>query len=163
MRHHQHRHAFLCELLHDGQHLSHQLGVERRGRLIEEHDLRLHREGAGDGHTLLLSAGELGRIGIRLVTEADFFQKRLCHRLHLFLRELLDLHRGEHDILQHRQMREQMESLENHSHLDQMLRAFLCRHFDLIDAVLAIVQQDAIDPYFSVRHLLEMIQRTQEG
>jgi hypothetical protein len=35
-----------------------QLGIERRGRLVEEHQLGLHRQGAGDRHPLLLASGE---------------------------------------------------------------------------------------------------------
>lgn len=57
MRHDDHRHAFTGEFEHDVEHLAHQFGVERGGRLVEQHDLRLHGERAGDGHTLLLAAG----------------------------------------------------------------------------------------------------------
>ena len=35
------------------------LGVERRQRLVEQQDLRLDGEGAGQRHALLLAAGEL--------------------------------------------------------------------------------------------------------
>ena len=60
-----HRHALGGEAAHDGQHLADHLGVERAGRLVEQHRRRLHRERAGDRHALLLAAGELGRIGRR--------------------------------------------------------------------------------------------------
>ena len=36
-------------------------GIERRGRLVEQHGDRVHRQRAGDGDALLLAAGELGR------------------------------------------------------------------------------------------------------
>src|SRR5262249_12088247 len=47
VRHDHHGHAFLGEIGHDIQDLVDHLGVEGRGRLVEEHDPRLHGEGAG--------------------------------------------------------------------------------------------------------------------
>ena len=57
----EHRHARPGQLAHDLEHLVDHLGVERRGRLVEQHDLRLHGQRAGDRHALLLTAGQLGR------------------------------------------------------------------------------------------------------
>ena len=62
-----HRHAVAGEAAHHVEHLADQLGVERRGRLVEEHQLRLHRQRAGDRDALLLAAGELRRVGVDLV------------------------------------------------------------------------------------------------
>ena len=67
----QHGDAGPRQRAHDVQHLAGQLGVERRGRLVEEQDPRLQRQRPGDGHALLLAAGELGRIVARAVREAD--------------------------------------------------------------------------------------------
>ena len=39
VRDHQHRAAFLGEAAHHAQHLAHQFGIERRGRLVEQHTL----------------------------------------------------------------------------------------------------------------------------
>ena len=66
-----HRHAAPREILHHRQHLGGELGIERRGHLVEQHDLRLQRQRAGDGDALLLAAGELLGIGSELVGEAD--------------------------------------------------------------------------------------------
>ena len=55
----------------DREHLADELGVERRGGLVEQHQLRLHRQRAGDRHALLLAARELRRVGVELVGEAD--------------------------------------------------------------------------------------------
>ena len=52
-------HAVLRELADQRVHVVGELGVERGGRLVEEHDARSHRECARDGHALLLPAGEL--------------------------------------------------------------------------------------------------------
>src|SRR3954451_22015061 len=49
-----HRHAVLREPAHHIEHLSDQLGVERAGRLVEEHELGLHRQCPRDRHPLLL-------------------------------------------------------------------------------------------------------------
>ena len=53
------------------QHLADQLGVERRGHLVEQQDLGLERQGSGDRDPLLLAAGELVGIGVLLAGEAD--------------------------------------------------------------------------------------------
>src|SRR6266545_5794503 len=56
---HHHGHALAGEALHDAQHLPDQLRVEGGGRLVEEHELGVHGQGAGDRHPLLLAAREL--------------------------------------------------------------------------------------------------------
>ncbi len=73
----EHRHALRRELAHDGQHLAPQLGIERGGRLVEQHDLRLHGERACDGDALLLAAGQPRRIDVALVGQADLGEQRL--------------------------------------------------------------------------------------
>ena len=51
--------------------------VERAGRLVEQHELRLQHHGAGDGDALALAAGELVRIAVlRGGIEADLLQRR---------------------------------------------------------------------------------------
>ena len=50
------------------------LAVERRGRLVGEHQARAARQGAGDRDPLLLPAGELGRIGLAPGAEPDELQ-----------------------------------------------------------------------------------------
>ena len=64
---HDHRHAVGGQLAHHVEHLADELRVERRGRLVEQHQLRLHRQRAGDRHPLLLAAGELRRVAVGLV------------------------------------------------------------------------------------------------
>jgi hypothetical protein len=55
--HHQHGHAVLGETDHGVEHLLDHFRVERGGRLVEQHDFRVHAESARDGHALLLAAG----------------------------------------------------------------------------------------------------------
>ena len=67
-----HRHVHLAgQRLHDVEHFADEFGVERGCRLVEQHELRLHGERAGDGDALLLAAGELRGVGVDFVGEAD--------------------------------------------------------------------------------------------
>ena len=60
--HHDHGHAFFGEGLHHLQHFADQFRVQSRSRFVEQHDVRFHGQGAGNGHTLLLAAGHLRRV-----------------------------------------------------------------------------------------------------
>ena len=70
-----HGHAAEGQFLHDVEYLFDHFRIERRGRLVEEHDPRFHGEGAGDGYTLLLSARELTGELLRLFGDADPFEQ----------------------------------------------------------------------------------------
>src|SRR5437588_8925359 len=56
MADHQHGHAAGLELAHHPEHAADELGIERGGRLVEQHCFRLERERARDRDPLLLSA-----------------------------------------------------------------------------------------------------------
>ena len=64
------------EVAHHLEHLADELGIERRGRLVEQHELRPHRQRAGDRDALLLAARELDRVGVALVGEPDPLEQR---------------------------------------------------------------------------------------
>ena len=66
-----HRHAAGPQVAHDVEDLTDELGVERRGDLVEKHHVGVHRQGPGDGDALLLPARQLVRIGHRLEPEAE--------------------------------------------------------------------------------------------
>jgi hypothetical protein len=89
-----HRHAGLGQLLHRVEHLVDHLGVERRGRLVEEHHLRLHGERPGDGHPLLLTARELARVLVRLLGDLDPLEQLHAEVLGLGLLGILRTWRG---------------------------------------------------------------------
>ena len=76
------------ERANDLEDLPDELGVERRGDLVEEQNLGTHRERPGNRHPLLLSARELVRVGLHLAAEADPFQQSLREILDLGLRPL---------------------------------------------------------------------------
>jgi len=74
MGHDDHRHAGFRQLPHHVEHLPDELSVQGRGGLVEQHQLRLHRQRPGDRHPLLLAAGELVRIDIGLSRQPDTLQ-----------------------------------------------------------------------------------------
>ena len=59
------------------EHLADPLGVERRGRLVDEHQLGVERHRPADADALLLAAGERRRIGVAAVGEADLGEHRV--------------------------------------------------------------------------------------
>jgi len=73
--HHDHRHPLGGKLSHDLQHFTHQLGVKGRGNLVKQKDSWPHGKRPGNGHPLLLAAGELIRIGIAMVAERYSFKE----------------------------------------------------------------------------------------
>src|SRR5665648_219324 len=97
--HDDHGHAVDGELLHHVKHFADELGVERRCRLVEEHELRLHGQRPGDGHALLLSPGQLPWITLKLVAQAHAAQQILCLVLGLLTPHAAHAHRRRHDVL----------------------------------------------------------------
>ena len=65
----------LRQLLHHVQHFLDHLGVERRGRLVEEHDARLHRQRPRDRDALLLAARKLAGVFAGLFLDADALEQ----------------------------------------------------------------------------------------
>ncbi len=112
-----HRHAVGGQLAHDLQHLVDHLGVERRGGLVEEHDLGVHRQRPGDRDPLLLAAGQLGGVLRRLGADADPLQQFLGGPHGPVLGDAADLHLAEDHVLQHGLVGEQVEALEDHADL----------------------------------------------
>ena len=62
-------------LAHDLEHRADQLGIERAGRLVEQHHPRLERDRARDGDPLLLAARQLARRVAGAIGEADPLQR----------------------------------------------------------------------------------------
>src|SRR6185295_1046057 len=90
--------------------------VEVSGRLVREQDERLAGDGAGDGDALLLTAGQLAGEVLGAVRHADPLQRRFdallaLRRLHAAIRE------RQLDVLEYRQVANQVEALEDESDL----------------------------------------------
>ncbi|MNZ92751.1 hypothetical protein D3C78_1117860 [compost metagenome] len=87
-----------------------QLDVEVGEGLVEQQQARLRRQRAGQGHALLLAAGQF--MGIALAQGAEIDQLEHLGGDALALGVLAD---AEGDVLGHRQVREQRVVLEHHA------------------------------------------------
>ena len=96
-----HRHAPLPVQPMDGvQHLPPSVGVQHSRGLVQHDALRLHGNDAGNGHPLLLSAGEQVRRMAGKITHTHRLQ-RIVHPLTNFLRRNAQIFRGKGHILLH--------------------------------------------------------------
>ena len=68
--------ALVGELADELEHLADELGIERRGDLVEQQDLGVGRDRPHDRGALLLTAGETVGVLARLVGEADALEQR---------------------------------------------------------------------------------------
>ena len=112
MRDDDHGHMLVGKVADDLEHALGEFGVKGAGGLVEKQHVGVQGQGARDGHTLLLAAGELAGNHVLLALQPHFHQKlvRLGHDL--VLRALLHGQRRVGDVLQHRVVREQVEVLE---------------------------------------------------
>src|SRR5262245_11325297 len=115
--HHHHGHAVEREADHGIEHLLDHFRIERGGRLVEQHDLRLHAQRSRNRDPLLLPAGELGRIFVCLFWNANPTQIMPSGLIGLPLRHLTDPDGSERAIFERGQMRKQVELLEHHPNL----------------------------------------------
>ena len=105
------------QFLHNLQHFADHLRIKGARRLVKKHHVRLHRQSADNRNALLLAAGKLSRISVRLLRKTDALQK--LHRLliSLLLRLEFETDRRKSDILFYGQVRKKVEMLEHHAHL----------------------------------------------
>ena len=125
MGHAQHGHAFVGEFDHDVKHFVDHFRVERGRWLVEQHDLRLHGEGAGDGDTLLLASGQLRRHFGGLRGHADAAQQIHGQVLGFLLVHVAHLDRCQCHVFQNGFVGEQVERLEHHAHFRTQFGEFL--------------------------------------
>jgi hypothetical protein len=110
------------QLFHHLEHLVDQLGVEGRGRLVEQHDPRVHGQCPGDRHPLLLAPGELVRSLVGMVGQPHpgqvLHRLRPCDRLG----PAGHVNRRAGHVLQGALVGEQVEPLEHHADVRAELR-----------------------------------------
>ena len=70
-------------------------GLERARGLVQQHDLGMHVEGAGDGHALLLPARKHVGVGGVLVGEPDSGEQLHAVRFGLLMGEAAHVDRGQ--------------------------------------------------------------------
>jgi hypothetical protein len=107
--------ALVGELLDHLQHLPDELGIERRGDLVEQQQLALHDQCPGDRHPLLLSARELARVLRRLLGQPHSLQHGERASLRVGPADSANCHRPDRDVLQDCEMREEVQALEDHA------------------------------------------------
>jgi hypothetical protein len=97
-------------------HVAPEIRVEVRQGLVQEQDVRARGEGAREGHALLLAAGKLGGVALRIVAEARGLQHRVGAALALLGAHFLHLE-SVRDVLLHGHVRPDRVALENHPHV----------------------------------------------
>ena len=105
------------QLLHQLQHLADHLRVEGGGGFVEQDDIRIHGQSAGNGNALLLAAGKALGEHIGFIGQADTGQQLLGTLGSLFLALELEQLRGQAEVLLDGQVGEEVEVLEHHAHL----------------------------------------------
>ena len=115
MGHHHHGHPSAGQLTHRIQHFLHATRIESTGGFIKQHHLRVKSESPGDRDPLLLTTTELRWVLLRLFLNA-----------HLLVSPapaappppwpLLHLHRCKGDVVEDREMGEEIEPLKHHAH-----------------------------------------------
>ena len=120
-------------------------GIEGRGGLVTQQHLGIGGQRTGDGHTLLLTAGELGGIGLGLIGQAHQLQQFVSPFHRLFLAYARQFH-GETDVLQARPLHQQIEVLEDHGDLPPRLPQLGRGHG---------VQTLSVDHHFALRGTLQ--------
>src|SRR5215467_3760196 len=149
----QHGHAALGELDHGIEHLLHHLRIERRGRLVEQHDMGVHAQRPSDGDPLLLSPRQLSWIFVGLL--GNLHPAEVLHGdvFGLAARHLLHPNRSQAEIVEDGQVRKQVKALKHHPDLGA----------DLIDLADVVGELDALDNDLALLVLLQPIDAADEG
>ncbi len=104
------------QLADEGQHLADQFRVQRAGDLVEQQQSGFVGQRAGDGHPLLLAAGQFVGVGVGLVGQADAGQQLAAAFLGVAARRSVHHPRRQRDVGQRGHVGEQVERLEHHAH-----------------------------------------------
>ena len=129
------------------------IGVKGAGSLVAEQILGACCQSSGNGNALLLSSGELGRIGIGPVGKTHHVQQLHGPRPGLFPAHAGDLQRIA-DVSQHASLGQQVEALKDHADrlpkLQKLLPGKLCHAFPINDNL-------------AVRRLLKQVDTADKG
>ena len=108
-------------------HILPQAQVQRAQGLVQQQDLGAGHQGPGDGHPLLLAAGQLGDFPVLKALQTHHAQ-HFRHALLDFLGRHLGDPQAKGDVLKHVQMREQRILLEHRVDLPLMRRDIINPH-----------------------------------
>ena len=114
------------QLTNDADDLGGDFRVKRCGRLIKQQHLWFHHQRAGNGHTLLLAAGQMQWIAIAVRLQTQSFQQFLGTRHRLLFCQTQYAAGRFNQVLHHREMRPKIILLEDHAHvLTQIPNGFI--------------------------------------
>ena len=113
----EHRHAGAGERSHHVEDAGDELRVERRRRLVEQHQLGVEGQRSCDRDALLLTAGQPRRVVVGLVGEPDVGQLRPRPRVGRRPAQTAGATQPERDVLDGGEVREDVEVLEHHADL----------------------------------------------
>ena len=138
----------LASVDHHVEHLVDHLRVERRGRLVEQHRDRVHRQRARDRDALLLAAGELAGKLVLVRDQADAVEQLAGLLVGLPSRSRPStLICASVRFSRDRQVREQLEVLEHHADARAQLR----------QVGLRVADRDAVDGDVALLERLERV------
>ena len=147
MRHHDDRRPASVHLFDEVEHLARHQRIEISGRLVRQEQARLAREGAGDGHALLLPSGKLCREVAHARAETHLLQRRFDAALALGGGKTPVAQRHV-DVVEEVQVGNQIETLEDKADL-------------LIAQARALVVGQAAD-LLAVEHVLTTARRLEQ-
>ena len=159
-----HGHALGGKRTHGAEYFAREFGIEGGGRLVKEHDVGLHGEGARDGDALLLSTRELAWVVVLAVRESDLGKEFACVGQNLLFALPLDVAGRFGQVLDDGHMGEEVELLKDHAcgHEDAAhvgVACVCCRPF----SVLRPAESFSIDCDVSAVDRLEFVDAAQEG
>ena len=159
-----HGHFFVGQLLDGPQDFACQFRVEGRRRFVEQHDVRIHGQGAGDGYALLLAAGQARRVFVPFLPQADLFQQLFRRRHDVFGLHALDDARRFEDVVEDGHMGKEVKVLEAHAHAAADGPHLGRRGVDGAAAAFGLADHDvAVDGNRAAVNGFELAQAAQEG
>src|SRR5690606_10377866 len=115
MRHDEHGPPFIRQRTNDLQHLTDQFRIKSRSWLVEKKDFWFHRQRSRNCNALLLPAGEVRRISMALICQANLQQQFLCPKACFRFGKTQDMYRGLDNIFEDGLVRPEVEALEHHA------------------------------------------------
>ncbi len=141
---------------HLAKHGDHQFSIDRiqcRGGFIRQQEPGIQGQGPGDGHPLLLSSRQLGRIGLGMGGQADVVKQFVDPVLDLLLGSAPEAQRIG-DVFPDGLSHEEVEVLEDDAHLPPLIAEHLLR---------LIHQVQAVKPDFTLIGFGQKIQTAYQG
>src|SRR5699024_9711688 len=161
--HHDHGHATFGQVLHYAQNFADELRVKGGGRLIEKHELRLHRHRARNRYALLLTTGELHWVSIGLVRKTYLVEQLHGPLLGLCRLNTLDMNGGLNNIFQRRAVAEKVKGLKDHADVLALQRGVLFGNLIEHAIALAVTNEVTVNIQAAGGNLFQVVHTAHEG